>query len=207
MRGFQLSVTSLLAGHLGVFLIGVPSCDGERDLAMGAILLVVSVLSVILIVDFDLVMGWVYSFLLKRERSVQQRRDARVIRSAIQFLGMSIILFLCLGVAMVVENGFSVPLLVVFLVLFIGGLVSFGYEILTLYGSKLLDIKAWSPSGVDSQARVRLTRGRIGQEMRVPPHMTRGPSGESMTGSAQSPIMRRFPIFLQGQANRWGKSY
>jgi hypothetical protein len=207
VRGLGLSITSLVVGHLGVFLLGTPSCSADSDQILAAVLLTVSVLSVILMVDFDWVIGWVYSFFLKRERSVQQRRDHRVIRSTIQAIGMIFCLVLCLAIAMVVENSVSIPLLVVCLVLVIACLAGLGYEVLTLYGSKKLDIKAWTPSGVDSQARVRLTRGRIGQEMRVPSHMTRGPSGESRTGAAQVPILRRFPIFLQGQANRWGKSY
>ncbi len=43
----------------------------DCELILAAVVLIICVLSVILMVDFDWVIGWVYSFPLKRDHSVQ----------------------------------------------------------------------------------------------------------------------------------------
>lgn len=203
VRGLGLSITALVAIHLGVYLIGVPLCNNEK--ALGAVSVIAGVIAVILMLDYDWVMGEViYSVFLRHARSDQQRRDHRLLRSSIQAVGLVFILLFCLTVALGVEKSLSIPLLIVFLVSVVVYILALANESVTLYGSKILGIEKWTPpAGTESRARFVAPRGRIAQGMHVPSLLTRGRSVDSTEG----PFLRRYPLFLQGQANRGKKSY
>lgn len=203
VRGLGLSITSLTAMHLSAYLRGAPMCD--KDQAWGIILIIVSLVSSFLIVDLDWIMQMVYMFSFRRERSVQQRRDHRLIRGSIQTAGVGFFLFFCLIVSLVVEKSLSVPLLIVFIVCLVVSGLGLGYDAATLYGSSILGIKAWEP---EPESNGRSLGARMRQGTHHPPYMTRSRSVDSRaTSSIQGPFLRRYPIFLQGQLNRGKKSY
>ena len=203
VRGLGLSIASMIAMHLAVYLIGVPICD--KDEAWGVITVLVATVAAFLIIDFDWVMGIVFVFLFRSERNVQQRRDHSLIRSAIQTVGVWFILFFCFVIVLVVENSLSVPLSIVIGACLLVSALGLGYDTVTLYGSYALGIKAWEP---ETEYTGRTLGARMRQRVHVPSNITRSRSVDSRgVVSLQEPFLRRYPIFLQGQLNRGKKSY
>jgi hypothetical protein len=208
VRGLGLSITSLVAVHLGAYLSGIPLCS--KDQAAGVLCFIVGIVAAYLIVDFDWIMQMVYTFSFRRERSVQQRRDHRIIRSSIHTAGVGFISLFSLVLAVVIEKSLSVPLLIVFLVCLVAACLGLGYDAVTIYGSTILGVSAWVPEpeqGSRLGTGLRPAGFRWGQGMHVPSLMTRARSVESMGANTRAPFLRRYPIFLQGQANQRKKSY
>jgi hypothetical protein len=205
-----LSITSLVTTHLGMFLAGLPVCNA--DPVFPAITILVGLAMTVLVgVDLDWIMELRYMKNVddkwKDTRDEEQQRMHRILRSAILATGVTIGLLYSLATASVVGKSLSLPLLLLFLLLSVVSWLSLGAEALTLYGSEMLGIKQWKPSKVDSQARIRLLRGRIGQDMQIPATMMKRKAGESQGGlGQQGPFLRRYPMFLHGQVNRVKKS-
>lgn len=203
VRGLGLSITSMTAMHLAAYLLGVPMCD--KDQMWGILSILVGIGAVFFILDLDWIMNMVYTFVFRRGRSVQERRDHRLIRGVIQTAGVGFLLFFCLIVAMVMEMSLSIPLLVVTIVCVIVSFMGLGYDAVILYGSDVLGIKAWEPQP-EFSGRNQSTRTQSG--VHPPPFMTRSRSLDSRgVDSIQGHFLRRYPMFLQGQLNRGKKSY
>ena len=203
VRGLGLSITSMVALHLGVYLLRTPLCNTDRALA--AITILLGIAAVILILDLDWVAGMVYKYFLIRQRTLQQKRDYRLIRSSIQTAGVGSVLFFCFIVALVTEKSLSPPLLIVFIVCLVSSCLGLAYDAVTLYGSSMLGVNAWEPEPEPEG-------GGLGTRMRkgvhVNPLMMRSRSVDSReTGNMPGPFLKRYPIFLQGQLNRGKKSY
>jgi hypothetical protein len=203
-----LSIASLVTTHLGVFLMGLPVCNA--DMALPAITIVVGVAATLLVgVDLDWIMRMFYSdSQWKDTRDEEQQRVHRILRSAILAIGVTIALLYCVAIASVVGKSLSLPLILLFLILLAVSWLSLGAEAFTLYGSETLGIKRWTPNTVDSRARTKMFRGRIGQDMQIPATMMKRNAAEQRGGlGQQSPFLRRYPLILQGQVNRSKKSY
>ena len=202
VRGLGLSIACMVAVYHGVLMMNAPLCNDSK--ALGAVSTLFGIAADFLLVDFDWAMGVWYSLSRSPQRSEQQRRDHRLIRSTIQTVVVGYTLFFCLVVSLVLYKDLSVPLFTLFSVSLVVYLLNLASETLRLYGSARLGIKPWTP--VDSKAKVKTQRWRLGQDMQIPSLWTRGASQESNGVSSQRLFMRRFPVFLQGQANRGGKS-
>jgi hypothetical protein len=207
LRGLGLSLTSMTAVHLGAYL-KAPLCN--RDQAWSVLSILVGFVAAILIFDFDWAMKIYYLYSLKTKRSTQQRQNHRIIRSAIQTVGVGFSLFFCLILALVLEKTLSIPLLVVFLVSLFASCIGLGYEALTLSGSTALGIKKWVPEPENIIGTGSNVSG-------LPHRATRGENAFTLAAQGrladprgrydQGPFLRRYPFFLQGQANRGKKSY
>jgi len=209
VRGLGLSITSLTAMHLGVYLQNLPLCD--RDQAWAVLAILVSWFSAFLIVDVDWIVMVYYQSVLRRERTAQQRRFHRIIRSSIQTIGVGFFLFFCLTVALTLEKSLSVPLLMLFLVCLVVSCIGLVYETVALYGSTVLGIQEWLPEtesvGSGNERRLGLPNRPPWSGNALASSGVRSRSVDSRGVGDQGPFLRRYPIFLQGQSNRGGKSY
>ena len=205
LRGLGLGVTALVAVHQGSFLLEIPMCNSDTPKALGVLSVIFGLVAVVLMVDFDWMYSMVYKIFLTKVRTVDQRRNHRLIRSAIQTVGAGFVLVYCFTVASVLEKGISIPLLLVFIICLVSYALGLAYDAVTLYGNQYLNIKEWTP--IDARARIRHVYGSLGREMRVPAHLTRSSSVDLRASTAPVPLRRHFPVFLQGQASRGKKSY
>lgn len=210
LGGSWISITSLVATHLSAFLMGFPVC--EEDSAFPALTVLVAFSAVILTgVDLDWFMELYYTQFrdgkLKDVRGQEQRRTHRILRSTILAAGVTVVLLYCLAVASVVGKSLSLPLFFLFLIFLVASWSSLGIEAVNLYGNSWLGIKRWEPT-IDSRAQMRSQRGRVGQDLQIPVLMTGSRVMDTQRAAGQhGPFLRRYPIFLQGQANRGKKSY
>ena len=197
MRGLGVSIASVVTAHLGVFLMGAPICG--RSNGVSSLTVIVAGLVPSLIIDYE----WVVSHIFIAA-SVEMQRMRRFLRSVIHASATVTPLFYCMVVGAVSEKTPSGPLIIALVVALFASVFGLSYEAVMLFGSQRLGVEAWKPD--DAPAAGRVQRGRTDQEVRIPAQMARSRSVDYSELSA-TPLLRRYPVFLQGQQGRVKKGY